>query len=114
MLVHLGMLRSVGSLLGAEQRPWHRVLPVCGLPPRDVLIVVLCARPRQPVIREERANVALEAVVRHRPQAPRLLEATDRQVDFLRAKVLKRERCAALAAKPATRYVGGVEIGRLT
>jgi hypothetical protein len=76
--------------------------------------VVLYTRPRHPVIRKERANVALEAVVRHRPQAPRLVEATDRQVDFLRAEVLERERRAALAAKPALCWRSGNRLAQLT
>jgi hypothetical protein len=78
-----------------------------GLPFRDVLLVVLDARTRQPVVGEKRAHVALEPVVRHGPQAPRLVEASNRQVDLLRPQVLKGERRTALLAEAATRDLRG-------
>jgi hypothetical protein len=65
------------------------------LPPRNVLLVVLCTRPWQPVFGKEGSHVALEAVVRHRVQAFGLVKAADRQVDLPRSRIFKRERRAA-------------------
>src|SRR5215204_1307829 len=102
-----------GSGDRAGQRPRHRVPPVHDLPSRDVLLVVLCTRLWQPVVGEEGFHVALEAVMRDRVQAFRLVKAADTQVDLPRSRILERERRAALPAEAATCDLRRAEVGGL-